>query len=91
MESVPHDVVEARGGSSEVEADGLTGVLRLDTAKVKWHLDEVVRSTVEEKLNQLLDEEADRIAGAGKYERSPARRDTLAGSCRRLIETEAGR
>ena len=41
---------------------------------------EVVRSTVEATLNQLLDQEADRVAGAGKYERSADRPDTRAGS-----------
>lgn len=62
----------------------------VDTEKVRGHLDEVVRSTVEATLNQLLDEEADRIAGAGKYERSDARKDTHAGSYQRKLQTKAG-
>jgi len=41
-------------------------------------------------LNQLLDEEADRIAGAGKYERSDARYDRRAGSYQRKLQTKAG-
>lgn len=62
----------------------------VDTEKVRGHLDEVVRSTVEATLNQLLDEEADRIAGAGKYERTAQRRDTRAGSYQRKLQTKAG-
>lgn len=86
MESVP---VEA--GSARVEtAEGLKAALVIDTEKVRGHLDEVVRSTVEQTLNQLLDEEADRIAGAGKYERSTERKDTRAGSYQRKLQTKAG-
>lgn len=69
---------------------GLGGAFRVDTEQVRGHLDEVVRSTVEQTLNQLLDEEADRIAGAGKYERSSQRKDTRAGSYQRKLQTKAG-
>jgi len=58
---------------------------------VRGHADEVVRSTVETTWNPLLlDEEADRIAGAGRYERSAERQDTRAGSYRRKLQTKAG-
>jgi len=39
----------------------------------------VVRGTVEETLNALLDAEADRLCNAQRYESSAARRDTRAG------------
>ncbi|MCG3122662.1 MAG: hypothetical protein GIKADHBN_01055 [Phycisphaerales bacterium] len=68
----------------------LKDAIVVDTEQVRSHLDEVVRSTVEQTLNQLLDEEADRVAGAGKYERSPDRQDTRAGSYRRKLQTKAG-
>ena len=71
-------------------AEGLKAAVMIDTEKVRGHLDEVVRSTVEATLNQLLDEEADRIAGAGKYERSSERKDTRAGSYQRKLQTKAG-
>ena len=61
------------------DGEMLKRAIVVDTEKVRGHLDEVVRSTVEATLNQLLDEEADRIAGAGKYERTAQRRDTRAG------------
>ena len=46
----------------------------------RGHVDEVVRSSVEETLNALLQAEADQICGAGRYERSPERVDTRAGT-----------
>lgn len=61
----------------------------VDTKKVRGHLDEVVRSTAEEMLNAMLDAEADRVVGAGKYERS-TNRQTRAGSYERKLETKAG-
>jgi transposase-like protein len=45
---------------------------------------------VEETLNGLLDAEADRLCGAGRYERSPDRVDTRAGSYTRGLQTSAG-
>jgi transposase-like protein len=47
----------------------------------------VVRSSVEETLNALLQAEADTICGATRYERSPERMDTRAGSYERKLET----
>jgi len=72
------------------ETEALKGALVVDTDKVRGHLDEVVRSTVEETLNAMLDAEADRVAGAGKYERSAERQDTRAGSYQRKLQTKAG-
>jgi len=50
----------------------------------------MVRETVEETLNGLLDAEADRICHAGKYERNADRQDTRAGSYKRKLHTKAG-
>jgi putative transposase len=50
----------------------------------------VVRSSVEETLNALLQAEADQICKAGRYERSPERVDTRAGHYERKLETKAG-
>ncbi len=44
-------------------------VLRIDDERIKGHLDRVVRGTVEETLNALLDAEADRLCNAQRYER----------------------
>src|SRR5512132_3788076 len=64
--------------------------LRVDEGKLKGHVDEVVRSSVEETLNGLLQAEADQICGATRYERSPERVDRRAGSYERKLETKAG-
>lgn len=65
-------------------------VVQIDEGRIQAHLDEVVRSTVEETLNALLDAEADRLCGARKYERSEGRKDTRAGSYDRQLHTKAG-
>lgn len=83
----PDEQPERQAG---VAGEGLRQAIVVDAEKVRGHVDEVVRSTVEATLNQLLDEEADRIAGAGKYERTADRQDTRAGSYRRKLQTKAG-
>ena len=50
----------------------------------------MVRGTVEETLNAMLDAEADQLCGAARYERSEARQDTRAGSYERTLQTSAG-
>jgi putative transposase len=71
-------------------AEGLKDTIRVDTAELRGHVDEVVRSSVEETLNGLLQAEADQICKAGRYERSPERVDTRAGHYERKLETKAG-
>src|ERR1700739_3703239 len=58
--------------------------------RIQEHLGEVVRSTVEETLNAMLDAEADRLCRAERYERTDARKDTRAGSYARHLQTKAG-
>ena len=65
-------------------------LLQIDEAQVRGHVDEVVRRSVEETLNGLLEAEADQLCGAQRYERSPDRVDTRAGSYERKLETKAG-
>lgn len=65
-------------------------VITLDEGKVRSHLDRVVRDTVEQTLNALLDAEADALCGAKRYERSADRKDTRAGSYPRTLHTTAG-
>src|SRR3954454_11320967 len=68
----------------------LNNVITIDDERIKSHLDRVVRGTVEETLNALLDAEADRLCNAQRYERSEARRDTRAGHYERNLQTKAG-
>src|SRR5919198_29750 len=68
----------------------LGNVISIDDERIKSHLDRVVRGTVEETLNALLEAEADRLCNAQRYERSEARRDTRAGHYERGLQTKAG-
>lgn len=65
-------------------------IIHLDEAEVKKELGELVRGTVEETLNKLLDEEADRITNAHRYERTEERADTRAGHYTRKLLTTSG-
>jgi transposase-like protein len=68
----------------------LNGVIKIDAAQIHSHLDSMVRSTVEETLNKLLDEEADRLCNAGRYEHSDGRTDTRAGHYPRTYHAKVG-
>src|SRR6188768_682902 len=75
------------------EDDGLKAmgqVIQIDEARIRDHLGAMVRGTVEETLNAMLDAEADQLCGAGRYERSEARQDTRAGSYERTLQTSVG-
>jgi transposase-like protein len=76
--------------TQEVGSGPLTEAFTVDAAKVRAHVDEVVRSSVEQTLNSLLDAEADRLCNAERYEHSPDRQDTRAGSYPRKLQTKAG-
>ena len=69
---------------------GMSQVIGIDQGRIRDHLGEMVRGTVEEALNAMLDAEADRLCGAGRYERSEGRQDTRAGSYERALHTKAG-
>ncbi len=68
----------------------LGNVIKIDDERIRGHLDRIVRGTVEETLNALLDAEADRLVGAGRYERSGERRDYRLGHYERQLHTKAG-
>jgi putative transposase len=65
-------------------------VIQIDEGRIRDHLGAMVRGTVEETVNAMLDGEADRLCGAARYERSEQRQDTRAGSYERTLETRAG-
>lgn len=65
-------------------------IIEINEQKIKDHLGEFVRDTVEETLNAMLDAEADTICNAQRYERSPDRKDTRAGHYERKLHTRAG-
>jgi len=80
----------SNGTTTDVTDKGLDRVIKIDEAKIQDHLGRIVRQSVEETLNGLLDAEADRLCNAGRYERSADRVDTRAGHYRRRLHTKAG-
>jgi transposase-like protein len=70
--------------------ENFEGLIRIEEEKVRSHVDQVVRQTVEETLNGLLQAEADELCGAKRYARSPERLDTRAGHYERQLHTQAG-
>jgi transposase-like protein len=57
----------------KTESKPMGQVIQIDEARIRDHLGEMVRGTVEEALNAMLDAEADRLCGASRYERSEVR------------------
>ena len=76
--------------TDDQKGEGMGQVIRIDEGRIRDHLGEMVRGTVEEALNAMLDAEADRLCGAERYERTEARKDTRAGSYDRSLHTKAG-
>jgi len=69
----------------------MSNIIQFNEDVIKNKLNELVRGSVEETLNQLLDQEADRLTNAARYERTEARKDTRAGYYQRSLETKAGK
>jgi hypothetical protein len=65
-------------------------IVTVNEEEVRDHLAELVRGSVEQTLNQLLDAEADDLCGAKRYEHSHERVDTRAGHYSRSLHTKAG-
>ncbi len=65
-------------------------IVQLNEQIIRTELKELVRQSVEEVLNGLLDAEADRLTNARKYERTEDRKDTRAGHYPRKLLTSAG-
>ena len=76
--------------ADNVASSRLGNVIKIDDERIKGHLDRVVRGTVEDTLNALLDAEADRRCNAQRYERSEDRLETRAGHYERKLHTKAG-
>jgi putative transposase len=52
--------------SDDQKGERMGQVIHIDEARIRDHLCEMVRGTVEEALNAMLDAEADRLCGAGR-------------------------
>ena len=66
------------------------GVIKINEHQIRNHLGEMVRSTVEQTLNDMLDAEADQLCNAQRYERTDARTNGRAGHYKRKLHTKAG-
>ena len=75
---------------SDSVAKNMDKVIQIDADQIRAYLGELVRGSVEETLNQLLDAEADQLCNAARYERTAARQDTRAGHYKRTLHTKAG-
>src|SRR5688572_29192280 len=65
-------------------------IIQIDEAQVRDHLAEIVRGSVEDTLNAMLQKEADELCQARRYERNAERVSTRAGTYERKLETKAG-
>ena len=75
---------------SVTEPKTLNKIIKINEAKIQTHLDTMVRNTVEQTLNDLLDAEADQLCNARRYERTETRTDQRAGHYKRKLHTKAG-
>lgn len=65
-------------------------IASFDEEAVKSELREPVGKTIEETINAMLDEDADRLVGAGPYERTDERAAYRAGHYERGFTTTSG-
>ena len=65
-------------------------IVSVDEESLKSDLRELVRKTVQETLNALLDEEAGEMVGAERYERTAGREAYRSGHYRRKLVTTSG-
>ena len=65
-------------------------IVSFDEEAVKSELRELVRKTIEETINAMLDEDADQLVGAGPYERTDERAAYRAGHYERGFTTTSG-
>lgn len=65
-------------------------IIHLDEAAIKSELKELVRGSVEETLNELLEQEAEKLTQAARYERNEARQGYRSGHYDRNLTTTSG-
>ena len=66
-------------------------IVTLNEESLRADLKELIRKTVEEMLNGLLEEEADDLVGAERYERTADREAYRAGHYERKLATTSAR
>ena len=83
-------MTEGQSIPSAQEQQDLSQIIKIDEAKVSSHLGDLVRKTVQQTLNEMLDAEAQELCHAKRYERTEVRKDCRAGFYQRKLQTQAG-
>ena len=65
-------------------------IIQLNEAVIKSEIKELVRSSVEETLNELLEAEAEKLTRAARYERNEQRQGYRSGHYSRNLTTTSG-
>ena len=65
-------------------------IVQLNEEVIKGQLKELVRGSVEETLNELLEAEAEKLTQAARYERNEQRRGYRSGHYNRNFTTTSG-
>ena len=65
-------------------------IVQLNEEVIKCQLKELVRGSVEETLNELLEQETEKLTQAGRYERNEARQGYRSGHYSRNLTTTSG-
>lgn len=65
-------------------------IIQLNEGAIKQELKELVRNSVEETLNELLEKEAAELTNAGRYERTEERHGYRSGHYERNLTTTSG-
>ncbi len=65
-------------------------IVQLNEEVIKDQLKELVRGSVEETLNELLEQEAEQLRQAARYERNEARQGYRSGHYDRNLTTTSG-
>ena len=65
-------------------------IVQLNEEIIKGQIKELVRSSVEETLNELLEKEAESLTQAARYERNEARQGYRSGHYDRNLTTTSG-
>ncbi len=64
-------------------------IVQFNEEIIKGQIKELVRGSVEETLNELLDAEAEKLTQAARYERSEARQGYRSGHYSRSLTTSS--
>ena len=78
------------GNVTQKNEKSISGAIKIDEKEIGDHLNQLVRQSVEDTINSLLDAEADVICNATRYQHSPDRLDSCAGSYKRKLLTTSG-